>query len=468
VAIGTLANRPNIVFVLTDDLSRNLVPYMPNVRSMMRRGATFTNYYVTDSLCCPSRTSILTGLYPHSSGVQTNTMPDGGIWKFNREGNPQRTFAVSLQGRGYRTALMGKYLNGYEPDQPVPAGWDDWVVAGNGGYGEYTYRLNVNGELVRHGDRPRDYMTDVLSRHAKRFITNAGSAGAEPQQPFLLEVATFAPHSPYVPAPRDRRRFANLRVPHTPAFDFGHRARRPAWLDRPPLTRGAVQFMDHRFRRRVQAVQAIDRMVGSLQRRIRSLGLASNTYFVFSSDNGFHMGEHRLRPGKMTAFDTDIRVPLVIAGPGIRPGMRIGALTENIDLAPTFEDLAGHTPSPSIEGRSLVPLLQGGTPADWRKAVLVEHLGPDLDPSDPDFPRPNSGNPPSYNAIRLAHSLYVEYADGTREYYETRLDPFQLHNAYAALSTQFRRALHRQVKQLVRCQGGASCHRADRLLPSPP
>jgi arylsulfatase A-like enzyme len=465
VPIGTLAKRPNIVFVLTDDLSGNLVPYMPNVRAMMRRGATFTNYYVTDSLCCPSRASIFTGLYPHSTGVVTNSNPDGGLWNFNRLGNPDRTFAVALQEQGYKTALMGKYLNGYEPELPPAKGWNDWAVAGNGGYGAYTYKLNVNGRIHRHGDRRRDYLTEVLSRYAKTYVTRAASADAT-HQPFLLEIATFAPHSPFVAAPRDQGRFAHLRAPRSPAFDYGDRAGRPRWLDHQPLTRGAVALMDRWFRKRVRAVQAIDRMVGGLQRRIRARGLASDTYFVFSSDNGFHMGEHRLRPGKMTAFDTDIRVPLVIAGPGIRPGMRIDALAENIDLAPTFEELAGQTPSPEVEGRSLVPLLRGHTPPDWRRAVLVEHLGPDRDPSDPDFPRPKSGNPPSYKAMRSRNALYVEYTDGAREYYDTTLDPFQLRNAYTALSPEYRRTLHRQLKALSQCSGGAGCHRADQLLPA--
>jgi arylsulfatase A-like enzyme len=206
-------------------------------------------------------------------------------------------------------------------------------------------------------------------------------------------------------------------------------------------------------------------MIGALQRQVFASGLAANTYFVFSSDNGYHMGEHRLRPGKQTAFDTDIRVPLVITGPGIRPGMRIDALAENVDLAPTFEALAGRAPRPAIEGRSLVPLLQGRRPADWRRAVLVEHAGPDVDPVDPDFQLPVAGNPPSYSAIRLEHELYVEYVDGEREYYDIADDPFEMRNLYTDLSPARRQELHRALRQLVSCHGGAACHRADQLLP---
>jgi len=471
VATGTTTSRPNIVFVLTDDLSNNLVRYMPHVRAMMRHGATFTNYFVTDSLCCPSRTSIFTGLYPHDSGVFTNVGADGGFWTFNRQHNPGRTFAVALQKRGYRTALMGKYLNGYEPDMRlasarrtyVPRGWDDWVGAGRA-YKEFDYDLNENHRVVHYGHAARAYFTDVMARHAHEYVTRAAKPGATSLRPFALEIATFAPHEPSVPAPRDQHKFPLVQAPRTPAFGNQDSAGNPPWLDLPPLTPEAITSIDRDFRRRVRSVLAIDRMIGELQRQIRAGGLASNTYFVFSSDNGYHMGEHRLWAGKETAFDTDIRVPLVITGPGIRPGVRIDSLAENIDLAPTFEELAGNKPNPSVDGRSLVPLLEGRQPANWRKAVLVEHHGPDLNPDDPDFQPPAAGNPPTYEAIRLQHEVYVEYVDGEREYYDIADDPYELRNAYGDLTPDRVSELHSALTQLVACHGAAACHRADQLL----
>jgi arylsulfatase A-like enzyme len=447
---------------------------MPAVRALARRGATFTNYYVTDSLCCPSRTSIFTGLLPHDSGVYTNSGRNGGYESFGRHGDGTRTFAVALQESGYRTGLMGKYLNGYQPEfrartaRPyVPLGWNAWDVTGNG-YDEYHYSLNENHRLVPYGIGASAYLTNVLSRLASRFVARPALPQPAPRQPFALEVATFAPHEPYVYAGRDAHRFRHLHAPHTPAFDENDVQGNPRWLDEPPLTRRAVRMIDRDFRRRVRAVQAIDRMVASLERRIANEGLSNDTYFVFSSDNGYHMGEHRLRPGKMTAFDTDIRVPLIIAGPGIRPGMRINALADNVDLAPTFEDLAGHTRSPAIDGRSLVPLLEGKRPADWRTAVLVEHRGPDVDIADPDYPKPESGNPPSYEAMRLPGALYVEYADGEHEYYDTAMDPYELNNAYRALGPAMRARLHRELGGLAHCHGSGECHRADQLLPYAP
>ena len=466
-----MATRPNIVFVLADDLSTNLVRYVPAVRALARRGATFTNYYVTDSLCCPSRTSIFTGLLPHDSGVFTNSSRNGGFRSFDRHGDGARTYAVALQQSGYRTGLMGKYLNGYQPDftahtaRPyVPLGWNVWDVTGNG-YGEYHYSLNENHRLVRFGTGPRAYLTNVLSRLASRFVVRSGAQVAAKKQPFAVEVATFAPHEPYVYAGRDAHRFMRLHAPHTPAFGENDSLGNPKWLDEPPLTRRAIHMIDRDFRRRVRAVQAIDRMVASLERRIAEEGLTRSTYFAFSSDNGYHMGEHRLRPGKMTAFDTDIRVPLIIAGPGIRPGMRIDALADNVDLAPTFEQLAGHTVSSSIDGRSLVPLLEGRAPSGWRSAVLVEHRGPDIDVSDPDYPKPESGNPPSYEAMRMRGALYVEYVDGEHEYYDIATDPYELRNAYSDLGPVLRARLHHELAGLAHCHGAAECHRADQLLP---
>jgi N-acetylglucosamine-6-sulfatase len=459
---------PNIVFVLTDDLSWNLVQYMPHVQAMERDGATFSKYFVTDSLCCPSRTSIMTGQFPHDSGVFSNTGADGGFSAFIAHDNQAKTFAVAMEKTGYRSALMGKYLNGYEPNfhgsagrSYIPPGWDSWDVAGNG-YNEFDYDLNENRDLVHYGNSAQAYLTSVLSRLASGFVSQSSDLSGT-RRPFVLEVATFAPHEPYIYAPSDADRFDNVEAPRTAAFDAKDLIGNPRWLDLPPLTPQDIRQIDMAFRDRVRAVQAVDRMIGRLRAQLVAEGLAKNTYFVFSSDNGYHMGEHRLTPGKMTAFDTDIKVPLIVVGPGIKPGTKISALAENIDLAPTFERLAGLRPPSSVDGRSLVPLLEGHPPASWRNAVLVEHHGPDSDPEDPDYPAPNSGNPPSYEAMRLENALYVEYADGDREYYLTAFDPNELRNVYAELSPARKRTLHHQLAALERCHGTKSCNTADRL-----
>jgi N-acetylglucosamine-6-sulfatase len=456
------AGRPNIVFVLTDDLAWNLVRYMPHVLAMERAGETFTNYFVTDSLCCPSRASILTGRFPHNTRVFDNSPPEGGYSVFHERGEEAGTFAAALQRVGYRTALMGKYLNGYRPAATeggarpyVPPGWSEWDVAGNG-YPEYGYTLNSDGHLRNYGYEPKDYLTDVIAGKGLRFINRS----AAQHRPFMLELATFAPHWPFTPAPRDARAFPGLRAPRSPAFNVVG-TNEPAWLSHfVPLRPAQIAAIDREFRKRVQAVQAVDRMIGALEADLAARGLARNTYIVFSSDNGLHMGQHRLLPGKLTAFDTDIRVPLIVAGPGVPAGRTISQITENVDLRPTFQSL-GRAPVPgSIDGHSLVALLRGRSVPNWRREILIEHHGRVLDADDPDLPTRGSGNPPSYEAIRTPSSLYVEYEGGEREYYDLQQDPFELRNIVTALSPGQADRLHRALLLGEGCRGARSCWRA--------
>ncbi|MFI5613290.1 sulfatase-like hydrolase/transferase [Amycolatopsis sp. NPDC051903] len=463
---GPESSRPNIVFVLTDDLATNLVQYLPHVQAMEKAGMSFSNYSVTDSLCCPSRSSIFTGQFPHNTGVFTNSPPDGGYTAFQNGDDAARTYATALHDQGYRTGLMGKYLNGFpvpgpgKPDPgtlPVPPGWDEWDVAGNG-YPEFAYTLDENGHRTTHGKKPEDYLTDVVSGKAADFVKSAAQDG----KPFVLETATFAPHGPYTPAPRDRDKFPGLRAPREPTFNQVP-TDAPPWLAQQaanPLTPDQIGKIDQAFRKRAQAVQAVDAMIGRLQDTLRATGQDRNTYFVFSSDNGYHLGDYRLNPGKQTAFDTDVHVPLVITGPGVPAGRTTPAVASNIDLAPTFEQLSGAAPLPTVDGRSLVPLLQGQTPPGQPAAALVEHHGPDTDPKDPDKPRANSGNPPSYEALRTAQSTYVEYADGSHEFYDRAKDPDELHNVYNGLSQEIKDKLHRQAVAMKQCKGTAACTQA--------
>lgn len=455
---------PNIIFVLTDDLSWNLIKYMPHVLAMQRVGVSFTNYLVTDSLCCPSRASILTGEFPHNSGVFGNEAPDGGFSAFLDHHDEAKTYASVVQSQGYETGFFGKFMNEYGPvttydgQQPyVPPGWSAWVSPDKYGYDGYGYQLAVGRDLGVYGDEPADYFTSVMSHKVREFI--AASAGA--RQPFMAEISTFTPHDPFVPAPADVAKFPSLRAPRTPAF--GRAVRHPsAWLSRiPPLTSDVLARIDRAFRLRVRDVQSVDRMIGRLQAQVASLGIEDNTYFVFSSDNGLHLGEHNLRQGKQTAFDTDIRVPLIVTGPGVPSNRRVTQLAQNIDLAPTFENLAGAATAETVDGRSLVPLLHGLQPHAWRTAALVEHHGPTISRADPDYPLPYAGNPPSYGALRTADLLYVEYVDGQHELYDLGHDPYQLVNRYGAAPPLLQRALHRALGRITRCQGAAMCWAAE-------
>ncbi len=458
------AHRPNIVFVLTDDLAWNLVPYMPHVQALQAQGTTFTNYVVTDSLCCPSRASILTGCYPHNTGIFRNGGADGGFATFHALGEENATFATRLQDRGYLTALMGKYLNGYTPQRRVdgkpryvPPGWNRWDVAGNG-YPEFDYDLNENGRLVHYGSSPGAYLTDVLARKGSAFVDHASAAG----KPFFLEISTFAPHAPYTAAPRDAADFPGLQAPRTPAFNEADVSDKPPWLrGHASLNPTQVSEIDRVFRKRAQAVEAVDDLLAMLEATLQRDGVAGNTYIFFSSDNGYHLGDHRLLPGKLTAFETDIRVPLVVTGPGVVAGREVARVTENVDLYPTFVRLGGAGASPFVDGKSLLPLLHGDPAPSWRDAALVEHHGPDFGAAaGPDAAESGSGNPLTYEALRLPHATYVEYANGEREYYDLRSDPYELTNTYPKLSRSEVDGLHSRLARLQSCRIVAACRAA--------
>lgn len=453
--------KPNIVFVLTDDLTTNLIKYMPNVRALQSEGTSFANFFVTDSLCCPSRSSIFTGRFPHDTGVYTNGPPDGGYTFFYGYGNEAITFAVALQENGYRTALMGKYMNGYLPDKnPPPAGWSEWDVAGDA-YAEFDYDLNENGKIVHYGTEREDYLTDVLARHADRFIRESATA------PFFIEIATFAPHVPYVPAPRDTDKYSGLKVPRTPTFGARPDRNAPRWLKGiPPLRQDEIAGIDQIFRKQAQSVQAVDKMIGELKALLVSLGIADKTFVVFSSDNGLDMGDYSLRPGKLTPFNTDVNVPLVVAGPGIQKGELLNQIVENIDLSPTFTDLGGGQGPTKPDGRSLLPLLFGSPNVEWRRSALIEHRRPNnFDLSDPDAPIPDSANPITYEALRTANFLYVEYENGETSLYDLTKDPFELKNIAKTTPEPEIQKLRSILAANKHCHGSQSCWEAQRLQP---
>ncbi|MDP9332749.1 MAG: sulfatase [Actinomycetota bacterium] len=469
-AVAPAVSRPNIVFILTDDLSWDLINerFAPHIVQLQRQGETFSNYFVADSLCCPSRSTIFTGLFPHDTKVATNLPPDGGFQKFQSEGLDKKTFAVALQRAGYATSMLGKYLNGYgDPlkpkTAPVPPGWSDWHVSNSTGYAEFNYALNDNGTFNYYKGEDK-YGVDVLNSYAQSFIKHAAG------KPFAIEVATFAPHAPYTPAPRNANDFPGLTEPRDASFNTNN-VNPPAWLgQRNALGPKQIATIDASYRKRAQAVEAVDKLVADTQATLAAEDLAKNTYIVFSSDNGYHLGQHRLNRGKQTAFDTDIRVPLIVAGPGVPADRVVPQVVQNVDLYPTFVQLAGGTPATPIEGRSLLPLLHpSGSPPPWRTVALVEHRGGNRDPADPDFEGGGS-NPTTYEAIRSStehlpgfrgrvEAVYVEYNDRGREteYYDIKNDPFELRNIATELTAAQRTELHKIVIALESCHDETTC-----------
>lgn len=465
-AVAGSTRRPNIVLILADDLSMDLVSArtgilaktMPNLARMQRDGATFTRYFVTDSLCCPSRTSLLTGRLPHNSGVFTNVPPSGGYRGFMDHGNEAASIAVALHGQSYLTSMNGKYLNGYSPESHrSPLGWSDWGVAGSG-YVNFNVVVNENGSLITHPE----HLTDWMAVKGQSFIAAAGG------QPFFLELAPFSPHAPYVPPARYADSYDGLTYPQSPAFNARPNAAAPAWLRAiPPLTPDFVGLIDATFRDRLRSDTAIDDMIGAIRSTLKDLGLAQNTYVIFTSDNGYHMGEFGLHPGKKTPFDTDIQVPLIVVGPGIAAGSTIPEIAMNIDLYPTFAELAGLPAASLADGHSLVALLHGRPAGPWRSMAVIEHHQVGMDGDDPDLASPKAGDPPDYVALRFHDALYAEYGGAAPEisYYDLTTDPHELNNIAPTLSPAVLQFLHQAAEANRACKGAASCWQAQSLLP---
>ena len=365
---------------------------------------------------------------------------------------------MSLHAAGYRTGFMGKYLNGYRAHDETPPGWDEWDATGNG-YPEYNYPLNENGTQHRYGHRPGDYLTDVLSQKAGAFIDSAATQPAavhargrdvRPALP-LHRRAAVRPHATRACATRARPGSTRSR----PTRRRGSRAARRS----PPRSRRDI---DRAYRQRVRADLAVDDLIAHLQDRLRADGVAGNTYFVFSSDNGYHMGENRLLPGKQTAFDTDVHVPLVVSGPGV-PGRahRRASWRRTSTSAPPSVDLTGTAIPRTVDGVSLAPAVartarpRPGSRPSWSSTTARTR---------PERPRPWQPPRPAtrrrYSAVRTANALYVRYADGEQEYYDTARDPYELHNlARRGVPADLPAAL----AALRTCRGATQCQAAARL-----
>jgi arylsulfatase A-like enzyme len=433
--------RPNIVLIVTDDMAAEDLDHMPRVNALLvDRGLTFTRAFVTDSVCTPSRASILTGRYAHNHGARDNVPPLGGFKKFREEGREAATFATGLQAAGYRTALVGKYLNGYPgPERRyVPPDWDEWFGLF---FPEpyYDYVANHDGRLERRGEQPEEYQTDVLAARAVDFVAQAP---AGERRPFLLYLAPHAPHQPARPAPRHDSAFAGLRAPRPPSFDEEDVSAKPGWVRaQPRLSPEVVDRIDDLYRRRLQTLLAVDQMVERLLQAIAVRGQLDATYVFLTSDNGFQHGAHRLDHGKGDAYEESIHVPLVVRGPGVPPGVREQPVL-NIDFAPTLAELAGARAPEGVDGRSFVPLLRAQPRSGrWRTDFLVEHWTAE------------EGGIPPYSALRSEDYLYVEYPDAERELYDLRRDPFELHNGYADATPSLVDRLSRRLGALKACAG---------------
>ncbi len=446
----------NVVLILADDMDWGLFSQVPRLAALRDRGMTFTNHTVIDSLCCPSRVSILRGQYIHNHKVISNIEATGGGWPtFRRLGEHRDCLPVWLDNAGSTTAMFGKYMNEYpDPGKAdyVPPGWDEWAVPTSRGdsYSGYDYGLNENGTVKQYGDNPYDFLNDVLNRKAQSFIRKAPDG-------FFMQFSTYSPHKPYATAQRHRNKHAFTRVPRTPAYNaIG--INEPAWMKKFfPLSEKRLRKIDNVWSQRARSAETFADTVDTVLNTLRATGRDKNTLVVITSDNGYHMGEYRLPKGKRLPYDADTVVPLIMIGPGITPGSEVNDMTSSIDFAPTITDLLGAQAPSWVDGRSLTDFITTGkAPDNWRTGALSESLGIST-PRDPDWQR---FNPPRYDALRTKEWLYVQYVDGSKTLYNRVSDPYSLNNVIDSTDPLIVNQLQSQTDQLRVC-AGASCKTAD-------
>jgi N-acetylglucosamine-6-sulfatase len=468
-----LPPRPNIVVLMVDDLDvgsfeRALgAGLLPNLAQVFAAGTRFTESFATEALCCPSRSTFLTGLYPHNHGVVRNGGAHGGFGTFLREFGDNNV-ATWLQGP-YRTGHVGKFLNGYNDGTVVPPGWDDWQgLVDPSTYCMYGYTVSNNGHPVTHGNDPvRDYQTDVLAGLAEDFILDRGGAGGG--RPMFLSVAPLAPHREICidgirPAPRHRNT-PPFPLPKPPSFNEADMSDKPAWMRVLPLRDEAE--VARLYNQRIASLRAVDDLLGRVVRALASVQQLDRTAFLFTSDNGYLLGLHRWE-SKVLVYEESIRVPLLARVPGVAGPRNSAQLVLNNDLAPTIAALARVTPGLKVDGRSLLPLLEG-TAGPWRRRFVAEYppVPAPAPGGDPDLAgvRPNL---PPFFAVRtgvdgdLTRLVYSETLNAdaevtARELYDLRVDPFQIASRHRDPAYAARRLRLKAHLDALKACGGGSC-----------
>ncbi|HEX3041731.1 MAG TPA: sulfatase [Solirubrobacterales bacterium] len=514
--------KPSFVVIQTDDETLDQlyatlnvggveVQAMPYTQALIAgRGITFNRYYVPYPLCCPSRVSLLTGRYAHNHNVRGNVPPNGGYTGFKARGAYTHNLATWLQAAGYRTIHIGKFLNGYG-DEPfdegkdVPPGWSAWhsVLKADTNHYFYGYTLNDNGvldgpigdpgnwETREYGERddfgcptaplngkPCFYATDYFNTLAWSELNQTS-----PEQPFYLQMDYTAPHGDFrrpagpEPATRHYNTFAGAPYPHSRAqgFNEGNVNDKPRFIrEAPYLSFNDIHTYRVYYQKALESLRSVDEGVKTIVDTLGGLHRLRNTYIIFTSDNGFFYGEHRLTGGKFLAYEPATHLPLLIRGPGIKPGTSTGELAANIDIAPTILELAGATADKSIDGRSLVPYMQDSALRSRRPLLFesfvetadVEANGePTAQRAIKELKRHRSSRtdgasasivapPKDYEGIRLGPYKYIEWPDGEKELYDITKDPYELNNVVRVPNlSPIRAFLHAQLVRLETCVG---------------
>jgi N-acetylglucosamine-6-sulfatase len=420
------ASRPNIIFVMTNDQDKDTLRYMPFVRdNMMNNGTTFPNATFNYPLCCPSRASILRGQYTHNHGVWENSAElDGGYEKFLENNLDSSTFPMWLGRAGYQTAGFGTYLNEWNPTvHGTPEGFD-------------FFRAR-NQSWTGGGVPNTEHRDTYVKRNAIRWLKENVSG-----PPLMMWVSFYAPHKPYDYDPAYEGRFTDINLPKGGAFNELDASDKPEYVqNHPTLSEEDIAQLQEIHRDRLRSLLTPDAALEKVRDTLREAGELENTYIVFWTDNGYMMGEHRVRH-KRHAYVESISFPMIIRGPGVSKGATDERVVMNQDLAPTFADIANAYVPAFVDGRSMLPILDGVGP--WRHVGLIE--------ASPPY---DARQPPAYQGLRAEDYTYVEYATGEKEYYNLSADPDQLENRYEALTDERKAELAAHLDALKRCRGSA-------------
>jgi N-acetylglucosamine-6-sulfatase len=420
--------KPNIVVLMTDDQTLASMSVMPKTVDLLgNHGTTFTRSFASYALCCPSRATLFTGQYAHNHGVLSNGLPAGGYSRLDKS----NWLPLWLQAAGYRTMHVGKFLNGYgvvSPPTEVPLGFSDWHgTVDPSTYTFYGYTVNENGFLRPYGaaGEPDFYSTDFFARRANELI----AAAAPSRQPFFLSVAFVAPHSglpaeaddprghdtPAV-APRHANAFSSVALPLAPSWNEADVSDKPVAMQaRRPISAARATAIQEGYQQRLESLLAVDDAVASIVGTLRSARELDDTLILFTSDNGFFHGEHRVPAGKLLPYEPSVRLPLLIRGPGVPEGATRGQLVTNADLSPTILDAAGAQPGRAQDGSSLFDLL-GDPGSQWGRELLIEG---------------GTDQGLTFTAVRNYRWKYIEHTTGEVELYDLERDPDELVSLHA-------------------------------------
>jgi N-acetylglucosamine-6-sulfatase len=481
------SSKPNVIMLTTDDQTVQDMIAMPRTQELIgNQGANFPHAYVSMPLCCPSRVTVQTGQYAHNHGVMGNTPPNGGYSKFNDKND----LPVWLQAAGYRTIHIGKMPNGFGDvtnETYVPPGWGPFTGDANpASRGEFYgfikpqsayfgFSLDENGILKQYG--ANDYQTDVYANLAVDRIDN--HFANFPNDPLYMQVQFFAPHDPADAAPRHLGAFATAPLPIDKSFNEKQVKDKPGWIR--VIRRfggGLISKIQSRYQRRLASLLAVDEAIDRIVNELSATGALANTYILFTSDNGFMQGQHRLHQGKFAPYEPSIRVPLLLRGPGIPPGGLPRAPVWNGDITSTITKIADANPGLQQDGRSLLPYARDPNLRSTRP-ILIE-TGPPGATNEPGTPvsAASAGKArsskyvknldldrtaqiaraiiaPKYRAIHTNRYVLVKYSNENREMYDLRTDPLELKSIYKdSRYFRVRKYLLKKLAFISHCQGG--------------